>query len=256
MIDLYDLYQSFKSAYNVYIGGWWRIQTDFTQKCNDISKELWVKWTREAEKSQEAKDNLLPFLISGNMIVSNKGVYGTFKPPKNYGRFAAARVIVTKEDKCVPSKNVNNGKCSNGDFNTDEELTEEYYNSISQFDVDLIDDQKWGACNAHKTKKPTLHKPKMRQIEGGFEISPRLVSVIVLDYYRPPVDATFVYKNSPGNEQTGAGDMLIYDKENSKPLEWPFNVREEFLVELGIAYSGFTRDQFLAQYGLQKKQTA
>ena len=93
----------------------------------------------------------------------------------------------------------------------------------------------------------------MRQIEGGFEVSPRLVSVIVLDYYRPPIEATFVYTNSPGNVQTGAGDMIIYDQNNSKPLEWPFNVRDEFLIELGIAYSGFTRDQFLAQYGMQKK---
>src|ERR1700749_4004720 len=87
MIDVYDLYQSFCSTYNLYLGGWFRPNTDFLQKCNDISKELWVKWTGEAEKSQEAKDNLLPFLVSKNMIVSNKGVYGTFQPPKNYGRF-------------------------------------------------------------------------------------------------------------------------------------------------------------------------
>lgn len=258
MIDTYDLWNSFQSAVNSYLGGWFRPQTDFIQKCNDISKQLWVRWIREAEKSQEAKDNLLPFLVSKNMIVSNSGVYGTFQPPndvnKPYGRFAAARIIVEK-GKCLPDKNVDKGKCANGKFKSQDQITEEYYNLIGQFDVDMIDNQKWGACMAHKTKGPTLEKPKIRQIEGGFEVAPREVSVIVLDYYRPPKDATFIYTKTPGDVQTGAGDNIIYDKANSQPLEWPFNVRDEFIIELGIAYSLFTREQFLAQMGLQKKAT-
>lgn len=257
MIDVYDLLQSFYSTFNVYLGGWFRPQTDFLQKCNDISKELWVKWGNEAEKSQEAKDNMMPFLVSKNIIVSNKGVYGTFSPPidsdKPYGRFAAARIIVSGKQ-CVPCQEVDNGKCSNGDFKSQQELTEDYYNNIEQHDIDLIDDQKWGACNKHLTKKPTLQKPKMRQIDGTFQVAPREVSVVVLDYYRPPKEATFVYNISPGNVQTGAGDMLIYDKKNSQPLEWPFNVREEFLIRLGQAYSLFTKDQFLSQFSEQQKR--
>lgn len=259
MIDIYDLYQSFNSIVNQYLGGWFRPETDFLQACNDISKQLWVRWTREAEKSQEAKDNLLPFLVSKNMIISNAGVYGTFQPPndpkKPYGRFAAARIIVIK-DKCYPDKNVEKGKCANGKFKSQEEITEEYYDDIKQFDVDMIDDQKWGACMAHKTKGPTIDKPKMRQIEGGFEVAPRNISVVVLDYYRPPNLATFVYDKSPGDVQTGAGDMLIYDQKNSMPLEWPFNVRNEFLIELGARYGVFTRDQFVSQISAQQKQTA
>lgn len=259
MIDSFDLWNSFQSTVNTYLGGWFRPQSDFIQKCNDISKQLWVKWIREAEKSQEAKDNLLPFLVSKNMIVSNSGVYGIFQPPadakKPYGRFSSARIIVAN-DKCYPDVNVEKGKCANGKFTNPEEIKEEYFDNIKQFDVDMIDDQKWGACMAHKTKGPTLEKPKIRQIEGGFEVAPRNISVIVLDYYRPPKEATFIYTISYGNVQTGAGDNIIYDKQNSQPLEWPFNVRDEFIIELGISYSLFTREQFLAQMGLQKKQTA
>lgn len=255
MIDVYDLYQSFCSTVNQQLGGWFRPNTDFLQKCNDISKELWVKWTDEAEKSQEAKDNLLPFLVSKNMIVLNKGVYGTFQPPKDYGRFASGRIIVAGK-LCVPCKEVDEGKCSNGDFTPPEQLTEDYYNGIEQHDIDLIDDQKWGACNAHLTKKPTLKKPKMRQIDAGFQVAPREISVVVIDYYRPPVEATFVYDKSPGNEQTGAGDMIIYNKKDSQPLEWPFNVRDEFLNRLGLAYSLFTKDQFLSQFSAQQKATS
>src|SRR5688500_13174275 len=114
MIDLFDLYESFQSYVNTFQGGWFRPQTDFTKRVNDISKELWVKWTREAEKSTEAKDNLLPFLKSKNLIVSGSGPYGKLPTPKDYGRFSAARIIVDGE-KTYPDKEVEQGKCDNGD---------------------------------------------------------------------------------------------------------------------------------------------
>jgi hypothetical protein len=50
--------------------------------------------------------------------------------------------------------------------------------------------------------------------------------------------------------------MLIYDQKNSQPLEWPFNVRNEFLIELGTRYGVFTRDQFVSQISAQQKATA
>lgn len=252
MIDLFDLYNSFKSVVNTGTFGWFRPQTDFTKRCNDISKKLWVKWTREAEKSQEAKDNLMPFLRSKNIIVSTNGPYGKFTPPSNYGRFASARIIVAG-DTCLPDKSVNNGKCEQGDFKSQEELTDEYFDSVEQIDVELIDDQKWGAVNAHLTKKPTLSKPKIRQIDNGFEVAPRKVSVIVLDYYIEPEEATFVYTVSPGDVQTGAGDQIIYDQKNSKPLQWPATVRNEFLNELANSYGIFVRDQFVTQATQQQK---
>lgn len=255
MIDLNDLYNSFKSYVNTFAGGWFRPQTDFTQRCNDISKQLWVKWTREAEKSQEAKDNLLPFLKSKNIIVSSMGVYGRFQPPKDYGRFSTARIIVANNN-CYPDKNVDGGKCDNSDFKTQEEITEEYFDNIRQTEVKMIDDGKWAAVNEHLTKGPTLEQPKMRQIDEGFEVSPRKVSVIVLDYYVEPKLATFVYTIAPGNTQTGAGDQLIYDENNSQKLEWPATVRNEFLIALGESYSLFTRDQFLAQATNNQKMTA
>jgi hypothetical protein len=255
LIDVFDLYESFMSYVNTHVGGFFRPQTDFTKRCNDISKQLWVKWTREAEKSQEAKDNLFPFLKSKNKIVTASGPYGKFTPPVDYGRFASARIIVANES-TYPDKNVDQGKCDEGDSKTQEELTEEYFNTIKQFDVELIDDKKWGAVNEHLTKSPTLTKPKMRQIDNGFEVAPRQVSVIVLDYYVEPKEATFVYTISPGNVQTGAGDQIIYDKANSTPLEWPSTVRNEFLIALGETYSVFTRDQFINQATQQQKATA
>lgn len=251
MIDLFDLYNSFISVVNSHVGGWFRPQTDFTKRCNDISKKLWVKWTREAEKSQEAKDNLMPFLRSKNIIVSTSGPYGKFIAPNDYGRYASARLIVAG-GACFPDKSIDGGKCEQGEFKTQEELTDEYFDSVKQVDVELIDDQKWGAVNSHLTKKPTLSKPKIRQIDNGFEVAPRKVSVIVLDYYVEPKEATFVYTISPGNVQTGSGDQIIYDSKNSDPLEWPATVRNEFLNELAISYGIFVKDQFITQAQQQK----
>lgn len=255
MIDPFDLWNSFQSAVNTFQGGWYRPQTDFIQRCNDLSKKFWVDWTDEADKSQKAKDNLQPFFKSKNFIVSNEGVYGTFKTCKDYGRFAAARIIL-HDGKCQPDYKVDGGKTEGGksdgiEFKSQEEITEEYYDSIEQVDIMLVDNIKWGAMNAHKTKKPTFEKPKMRQINGGFEVAPRKVSVVVLDYYREPKPATFLYTKAPGDVQTGAGDQIIYDR-NSAPLEWPFSVRDEFLIGLGKSYGVFTRDQFVTQVNMQK----
>lgn len=253
MIDVFDLYQSFNSTVNSFIGGWWRPNTDFVKKVNDVSKALWVKWTREAEKSREATDNLLPFLRSKNIIVDNKGIYGTFMPPKDYGRFAAARIIVSS-DQTVPDKNVDNGKCENSALTTQEEITEKYYDSIEPEEVEIVDDQRWNAANKHLTKKPTFENPKIRKIDGGFQVAPRKISVVVLDYYVEPKEATFAYTIAPGNVQTGSGDNIVYDKKNSVPLEWPATVRDEFIIALGELYGVFVRDAFVAQLSKNQKQ--
>lgn len=255
MIDLFDLYKDFGSRVNIQQGGWFRPQTDFVNACNVISNELWEHYTNMAEKSQEVKDNLFPFLKSKNIIVDNKGIYGTFPSPKEYGRFATARIIVT-EDHCVPCKEVDNGSCTNGDFKTPEELTEDYYDTVTQYEVDLVDTNKWAAMNQHKTKKPTILSPKIRQVNGVFQVAPRKVSVIVLDYYVKPKNATFEYTNAPGNVQTGAGDQIIYNQKDSKPLEWPETMRGQFLDRLQTVYSQFTRDQMLAQLNNQPKKQA
>lgn len=260
MIDMYDLYQSFKSYVNTYVGGWYRPQSDFAYATNDISYKMFVKWTGMAEKSQEAKDNLFPFLVSKNMIVKQSGAYGTFLPPATnsttaaYSRFAAARIIVAG-DVCVPCKEVNDGQCANGDFKTPEQLANDYYDTVSQYEVKLIDDKKWASVMAHPTKGATMMAPKMRQVNNMFQVAPRNVSVIVLDYYRLPKVATFVYTTTPGNIDTGSGDVIVYDQGKSQPLEWDGSLRDEFLINLGERYGLFTRDQYVSNIAAQQKQT-
>lgn len=255
VIDIYDLWKSFGTYVNTFQGGWYRPQTDFETACNDISIKLFKEYVQQAEKSQDIKDSLRNFLKSVNLVVSvKKSAYGKALYPVDYGGFGSARII-TDGTKCAPSSDVNDGQCQ-GVLDSDkiEEMTETFYNNVKQYSISLIDNNKWGSVNEHETKSPTLGNPMMTQIGGGFDISPRTVSVIVLDYYVNPVKAVFAYTKTPGNPQTGQGDQIVYDKKNSNPIPWPATMVNEFLVRLGERYGAFTRDQFMAQFSTQQKK--
>lgn len=272
-IDTFDLYQSFQSYVNTFQGGWFRPQTDFQQATNDISNDLWEKLTRQAEKSQEIRDNLGPFLRSKNRTVQKaNSYYGTFLAPDDYGRFASARIIRTKDNTCLPCKGLDEGKgmeqgeCSATDTDSQEQVSDDYYESICEQQIDMIDNQRWGSVCQHLTKAPTLYNPKMTQYSvevGGpskkstgtvsFKVAPRTVSVAVLDYYIRPTPCVFGFNIAPGDVQTGAGDQIIYDVNKSTPLQWPTTMINEFLIRLGERYGFFTRDQFMAQAATQQK---
>lgn len=272
MIDPFELYSDFKALVNTFQGGFYQPKNTFMRAVNNIHQELWVKWTREAEKSQEAKDNLLWALRSNNIIVkSENSFYGILTPPVDYGRFASAKILWEKiseeEIKCAPSKNVNSGKCVNGrkikngtlidTYDTtisQEKLIEEYYNKLEESDVELVDEQRWSGCLKHLKKNPSIENPKMRQINGGWNVAPRQVSVVVLNYYVKPEDGVFAYTVTPGNIQTGAGDEIVYDKSNSKSLPWPTSVKNEFLWRLGERFGYFTENQFKALLAQQEKK--
>lgn len=254
-IGTYDLYLSFLTAVNTFQGGWYRPQSDFQQKVNDISLALWVKWTNEAEKSQEARDNLIFFLKSKNVIAKQaKANYAIVTPPADYARFATMSII-TVDEKTYPSLEVEQGKCEGLEWDQ-EQINEEYYASITQNDVQLIDKMRWESCLNHPTKGPTLEEPKAVQINEEFRVAPRQVSVVVLSYYINPTPAVFAYTLAPGDRQTGAGAQIIFNKTGSKDLPWPLTVKNEFIIRLGEAYGLFTRDQFVSRFSTEQKMTA
>jgi hypothetical protein len=251
MIDPNSLFLDLQSAVNTSLNGWFRPETDFIRSVNEVSLNLWKKWTNEAEKSQEAKDKLFPFLKSKNIAVdSTGGYYGIAKKPTSYGRFASARVIVHSTG-TIPAKDVDDGKCEG--FEDQEQITDEYYDNIKEFKVEMVDNQRWSAYLEHLTKGPTIEKPGITQINDYFRVAPRKVSVVVIDYYVEPKPATFKYTLTPGNVQTGSGDMIIYDAANSQKLEWPEQVRPEFLEELKSWYIQFARDQNFSVISAQQK---
>lgn len=253
-LDLYSLWQDFQSLVNTFQGGWYRPQSDFQRAANDISIEIWENWTAMAEKSQQIKDYLIPFLVSKNIIVTPaNSYYSTISYPKEYGRFATAEIIVAG-NQTIPSQEVDKGKCDNGDFKTQEEKTEEYFNNIKPREIKLIDLQRWESCLTHLTKMPTFDNPKMVQIDGVFRVAPKNVSVVVLSFYTRPKEAVFSYTTLPADPQTGLGDQIIYNKNTSTPLQWSETTKNEFLWRLGVRFGLYTRDQFVASLSEQQKQ--
>lgn len=265
MIDTNDLLQDFYSLVNSFQGGFFSPETDFIKAVNNISLELWEMWTRQAERSQEIKDNLFPFLVSKNvMCIPQNSYYTIANPPSDYGRFASAKILVINNDKSVPDVEVENGKCvcgtkKNGKdryvvFKNDEDLAMDYYNNVREQEIEMVDNQRWSSVLKHLFKKPTFESPKMTQINKGFKVAPRDVSVVILNYYTKPVAATYVYTQVPGNPQTGAGGQIIYNANQSVPLQWPYTVKNEFLWRLGVRFSIFTKDQFMSQITMINKK--
>jgi hypothetical protein len=255
-IDPFELWNDFRTWVNTQQGGFMPPQSVFIRVANIASLELWKKWTRQAEKSQEIRDYLLPFLVSKNCIVTqSNSYYSTFslEKIKDYGRFASAKILLVDEKTTVPSKDVDKGKCCNGKFVPPENLDSEY-DKIREQEVDLIDNQRWSAVLQHLRKKPTFEKPKMTEINGGFQIAPREVGVVVLNYYTEPKDAVFAYTQAPGNLQTGSGGAIQYDPNNSVPFQWSKNVKVDLLEAIKDTYISFTRDGLFQQISSAQKQ--
>jgi len=258
-IDPFELWNDFRSWVNTQQGGFMPPQNIFMRVANVASLELWKEWTAIAEKSQEIKDNLFPFLVSKNIITTqSNSFYSIAVPPKNYGRFATAKILLTKENKCIPDQQVDGGKCQQGNltnikFKSDTELTEEYYNNTVEAEVQMVDNQKWSAMLQHLTKYPTFEKPKCTQINNVIKVAPRQVSVIVLDYYVEPIDAVFAYTPTPGNPQTGSGGSINYDAVNSVPFQWTKTVKSDLLEMIKKIYIQYTRDPLFAQISNSQK---
>lgn len=259
MIDTFDLYNKFCSKVNTSQNGFWRPERDFATNLNVASMMLWNNLIDKAEREQKVIDELSPFFKSKNIIVKNaNSFYGTVDKPskegEEYGRWGSARLIASG-NMCLPCKDVDDGKCCNGIFESEQEITDKYYENSCEIQIEKIDNQRWPSVLKHLTKRPTLLNPKITQINDQFQIAPRTVSVVVLNYYTRPVDATFVYTLTEGNLQNGSGDEIIYDKKASTPLQWNDNVENELLDILKDVYIGFTRDSQYQQISSAQKQT-
>ena len=264
MIDSYDLYQDLCSEANTFQGGFIPPATVFIRHLNLINYELWEMGCRESEKSQEWRDNMRPFLVSQNIITNPAtSYYTTANIPKDYGRLFKAGMITVKTDDSVitiPNDKVNKGLCYKDEDNQEvtppEQSINDYLNSIREVDITEVDLQRWDACLNHEfeDKRPSMSKPKMVQVNGGFNVAPRDVSVVVLYYFRLPKQATFAYTTTTPNLNTGAGGQIVYDSKNSQQLEWGVNLKNEFVGRLLEKFGIVTRDRFIEQYSLHRNK--
>ena len=254
MIDAFDLYNDFCSRVNTFQGGTFRLQSDFIRNVNAIYYDIWDRETRNARKSQESKDNCMAFLVSQNIAVKKNILsnYGELNIPKNYGRLSSVRIVLqVKKDEAItiPDIKVNKGKCK-GYTPVEINKGDEY--EIKEKTIDQINDDQWAGCLDDLTKSPTLLEPKMVQANGGFQIAPKEISVVVFSYYTEPKPASLSIEYTPGDDQYGNGDEVIYNQSLSTPIMFPQNLKNEFLWKLGEIYGYYNREQFLSAFGNEK----
>lgn len=248
MIDLNDLYKDFTSTVNTSQNGMWRPELDFERNVNKAQLILWNKKIDQAEKSNKIVDGLSPFFITENCIVKkDNSFYGIIDRPKKYGRWGSARILVAGEE-CLPDMSCEIDEESRA------KIKEDYYDKCTEYNVEKLDNARWSAALNHRRKKPTLDNPKVMQINDQFRVAPRMVSMVILSYYRKPKEATFKYTASSPNLVNGSGDEIIYDKAGSQPLEWDESVKEELIEILKETYIAFTRDGELQQIDNAQKQ--
>lgn len=258
-IDIFQLYQLTAATVNTQQGGHLRPERNFLAWVNEISKEIFNEKIQEWEKSQTVDDALaISFLRSVNVpIAKNAGRgFDVIAYPEDYSNFSSARVLVSDDSgKTCQEPKTDCMDCATGKITPyadpdDVELEILNRNSnYTEYNLDKIDNQRWGTALTHRLKAPTFKKPAITQFDGGFKIAPANLGVIVLDYFMRPVDAVFAY--------TVVNDQIIYDKNNSEQLQWTDMVIPEFVSRLKKRYASFVGDNDkYSQATVEQKQNS
>jgi hypothetical protein len=235
MIDLFELYQDFNSAFNTHQFGFFRPVRDFLPAVEEASNEAFNKLAGKMQKSQVITDLLRPFILSANVVVKNNGRYDYAPYPDGYEYYSSARIILQKEKACaLPGCNVfEDGKCVD---HSKSDLKDFYCNTEFEYEevpFTPVDNSRWGSVTSHRTKGPTMKKPYGTQLSDGFKILPKGIGVVVIDYYRKPKKAKFVYtERKVGNDES----YIEYDANNSEKLEWSEIMKPYFISAMGKRY--------------------
>lgn len=207
---------------------------------NEVSLGLFKKFAEEYQLNQTMSDLLSPFIKPVNVLVSNitGQNWGLAVYPGDYEYFLNAAILrQEEEDTCFCNKDfpIIDGNRKSQKF-TDPDFAQMKINfagaNVEERTLTLIDTQRWSSCLNHYTKKPTWKDPKMTQFNGGFKVSPKGITSIVLYYLSTPIQSVFNYTISPQ-------DILIYTPGTSIQLQWSVQVLPLFLVELQKKYAAY-----------------
>jgi len=250
MIDLFVLWEKFCGEFNTHQGGHVRPNRNFVHWVNDISKDIFNDKYKDAwQKSQKITDDLAkPFLRSELVKVQPGGTtYDLVPYPGDYGHISAMRYFykdkgngVEPDDYCKLKEDPNK---SDGFYY---ETVDAKYSEVG---IRILTNNKWEGISEHKMLKPKLDSPATTQYGMGFKIAPKGLQHVMIDYLRPPKEATFDYT-------LDAEDNIIYNSATSKKLEWSSLLITEFTTRLGKKYGKFIREGMVYQISnAEQKET-
>lgn len=257
MIDLFKLYDLFCATVNVAQNGHVRPVRNFIAWINEINLELFNELGSKWERNRAVTDLLRPFIITVNVsLVKESGAaYDIAQYPNDYGGYSSARRIVkvdnSKSCACrgLPVLDGETGKCST--WNDEDDIAKQAAaesDSVREFPISKVDNQRWGSVMSHRLLAPRPDKPYMTQFDGGFKVAPRGTGIIILDYLRLPKAAVFAY--------TVVDDQVVYDPSGSEQLEWPDTALPTIIARLKKRYGTFTgQDNVYSQGEMERRET-
>lgn len=255
MIDVFDLYQRSCSDLNTSQNGLLRPIQNFIKYCYEISLELHREYFKDMETRQVTLDEYTtPFLVTKNLVVqAQSGIpYDFAALPADYAYWSSMRILVDTSDKnkprscpardekgdCCTFVNEFGEDCANGDCggyrdpDQDEIDRKEKELMLQEWTVKKWDNQRWGNLVNHPRKRPTMEKPGVTQITGGFRVMPKGIHILALDYFKKPVVPVFGYT-------IGSQDQIVYNVNASVQIEWSEKLIPEFVKRLGMRYAKF-----------------
>lgn len=261
MITTFELYEKFCGTVNTHQGGHARPNRNFINWVNDVTIDIFMEEIKEWEKTQIITDRLSPFLKSVNVVVTGmpNQMWDLIKLPSDYEHFSSARIWKRADEFCgcstcdtIDGKDGKEKKC---DFRLIDEDEMEFAKqasdaSIKEVTITKVPNDKWGAICSHRTMGPTSEKPICTQYDKGLKIAPKGTGVVIVDYFRLPVNATFEYTLlNPGAEN----EYIQYNANTSKPVEFSKTLIPEMLDRLQKKYGTFTRENILYDQGERER---
>lgn len=246
MIDIYDLYNQFCSMYNTTQAGFYRPTPDFDLAAHEANLDVFNILAANMGKSEKIDTWLMPFTKTMNVAVKESVNIRYIPKPPDFEYYASSRVIVSGSGKTL---------CKDGcDLLEDEDCVKEYEEldksmfatdeiEYEEHEAELVKSSRWAAATKHETKGPSMSRPYLKLRDDGYQVVPKGVGVIVLDYLRKPGRPVFSFTV----DDQGENVYLRYNKDESKGLEWSEVLMPVFLYRIGKRYGLTIKDELVIQ---------
>lgn len=260
MITAFKLYEKLIGEANTHQGGHAKPNRNFIDWVNTISIDIFNDLVAEFEKSNVISEMLTVFLKTKNVVVTPvpSQMWDLVTFPTDYNYFATASLIRKGDkscgckcyDTCGDIKEVEEECSILLDDDEMEALKIKSDKELCEFSIDKVRTAQWEAICKHKTMPPSIKSPKCTQFERGLKLAPKGLGIIVMNYFRKPKEAEFLYTiTNPGLEN----EYIQFDP-NSQPLEWDDKMIPEFIARLKEKYGTFIREQFVQKSGVDNQK--
>lgn len=257
-ITLFQLNENMIGEVNTHQGGHMKPNRNLTQWANTISKDIYNDLIEEFEKTRVISNKLQPFLKIKNIFFNSIAhqMWDAIKLPPDYNYFASAVVVRKGKEQepcgCKIYDTIDGNTGLEGSCKTyidEDELNAAQLqadDNLKEFNISLVKTNEWNGVVNHVNLGPTHNAPKCTQYDGGLQIAPKRLGVIILKYFRKPLESTFDYTIiNPDTED----EYYQYNASTSQVLEWDDKLIPEFMARLKEKYGVLVREPMITKAG-------